>query len=93
MLFRSSRYTIKGIKTSDADELRKKIDLRAGSIFTENMRSMTINTIRNYYIDKGFLAAKVYVVEERDSLLANSVLVRVIIDRGAKIKIEQINFS
>ncbi len=90
---RISRYTIKGIKTSDADELRKKIDLRAGSIFTENMRSMTINTVKNYYIDKGFLSAKVYVVEERDSLLANSVLVRVIIDKGSKVKIEQVNIT
>jgi outer membrane protein insertion porin family len=88
---RISRYTIKGIKTSDADELRKKIDLRAGSIFTENMRSMTINTIKSYYIDKGFLSVNVEVNEVRDSLLTNSVLVRVIIDKGPKVKIEQIN--
>ncbi len=88
---RISRYTIKGIKTTDADELRKKIDLHAGSIFTENMRSMTINTIKNYYVDKGFLGVKVAVLEERDSLLANSVLVKVIIDKGSKVKIEQIN--
>jgi len=90
---RISRYTIKGIKTSDADELRKKIDLRAGSIFTENMRSMTINTVKNYYIDKGFLSVKAYVLEERDSLLANSVLVRVIIDKGSKVKIESITIN
>lgn len=88
---RISRYTIKGIKTSDADELRKKIELHSGSIFTENMRSMTINTIKNYYIDKGFLSVNVNVLEERDTLLANSVLVRVIIDKGNKVKIEQIN--
>lgn len=90
---RISRYTIKGIKTSDADDLRKKIDLRAGSIFTENMRSMTINTVKNYYIDKGFLSVKVNVVEVRDSLLANSVLVRVIIEKGPKVKIEQITIN
>lgn len=88
---RISRYTLKGIKTSDADELRKKIELRSGSIFTDNMRSMTINTIKNYYIDKGFLDAQVYVLEEKDSLLANSVLVRVIVNKGSKVKIEQIN--
>ena len=44
---RISRYSIKGIKTSDADDIKKKIDLRAGSIFTENMRSLTINSIKS----------------------------------------------
>ncbi|MBP6731206.1 MAG: outer membrane protein assembly factor [Chitinophagales bacterium] len=89
---RISRFTIKGIKTSDADDIRKKIDMRTGSIFTENMRSMTINTIRNYYIDKGFLDVKVLVTEEKDSAFAaNSVLVRININKGSKVKIEQIN--
>jgi outer membrane protein insertion porin family len=89
---RISRYTIKGIKTSDADDLRKKIDLHAGSIFTENMRSMTINTIKNYYIDKGFLDINVSVTEERDTAAtANSVLIRVRIEKGSKVKIDQIN--
>lgn len=89
---RISRFTIKGIKTSDADDIRKKIDMRTGSIFTENMRSMTINTIRNYYIDKGFLDVKVQVTEEKDSAFAaNSVLVRININKGSKVKIEQIN--
>src|SRR5688572_28422802 len=36
---RISRYSFKGIKNSDADELKKKLELRAGSIFTDNMRS------------------------------------------------------
>ncbi len=88
---RISRYTIKGIKTSDADDLRKKIDLHNGSIFTENMRSMTINTIKNYYIDKGFLNVRATVLEERDTMFPNSVLIRVNIAKGSKVKIDQIN--
>ena len=88
---RISRYSLKGIKTSDADELKKKLELRAGSIFTDNMRSMTINTVKNYYIDKGFLNTEVTVDEERDSLLVNSVLIRIRVEKGSKVKIDHIN--
>lgn len=89
---RVSRYTLKGLKNSDAEELRKKLDLRAGQIFTENLRSITINTCKNYFIDKGFLAAEVIVEEQPDTLLANSVLVKITIDKGSRVKINQINF-
>src|SRR5688572_16891443 len=34
---RISRYSLRGIKNSESEELRKKLDLRAGQIFTENM--------------------------------------------------------
>lgn len=89
---RVSRYSLKGLKNSDAEELRKKLDLRAGQIFTENLRSITINTCRNYFIDKGFLAAEVTVEEQPDSLLTNSVLVKITIEKGSRVKINQINF-
>ncbi|MFN8321544.1 MAG: POTRA domain-containing protein [Chitinophagales bacterium] len=88
---RISRYSLKGIKTSDADEIKKKIDLRAGSIFTDNMRSLTINAIKNFYIDKGFLNVQVKVDEQKDTLLVNSVLIRISVDKGSKVKINQIN--
>jgi outer membrane protein insertion porin family len=90
---RISRYSLRGVKTSDADDIKKKIDLRAGSIFTENMRSLTINAIKSYYIDKGFLSVNVTVDEHKDTLLANSVLLRINVDKGVKVQIDQINFT
>lgn len=89
---RISRFSFKGIKNSDAEDLRKKLELRAGSIFTENMRSITINTVKSYYVDKGFLSVNVTIDEEKDSLLANSVLVKIRVEKGVKVKIEAINF-
>ena len=78
-------YSLKGIKTSDADDIKKKIDLRLGSIFTENMRSLTINAIKSYFIDKGFLSVNVTITEFKDSSLANSVKLRITVDRGNKL--------
>jgi outer membrane protein insertion porin family len=89
---RMSKYSLKGVKTSDADDIRKKIELRAGSIFTENMRSLTINSIRNYYIDKGFLGVKVDIEERKDTSLPNSITIIIKVDKGNKVKIGDINF-
>ncbi|MCW5907957.1 MAG: outer membrane protein assembly factor [Chitinophagales bacterium] len=89
---RVSRYSLKGLKNSESEDLRKKLDLRAGQIFTENLRSITINTCKNYFIDKGFLSVDVKVEEQPDTLLSNSVLVRITIDKGSRVKINRISF-
>ena len=91
---RISKYSIsgKGIKTADVDDLKKKLELRAGNIFTENMRSLTVNTIKNYYVDKGFHSVKVFIKEVRDTILPNSVILKITIEKGDKVQIDQINF-
>jgi outer membrane protein insertion porin family len=88
---RVSRYSLKGLKNGESEELRKKLDLRAGQIFTENLRSITINTCKNYFTEKGFLATEVNVEEVPDTLLTNSIIVKIGIKKGARVKIDQIN--
>lgn len=87
---RLSRYSIEGVKKSDVDELRKKLNLRSGSIFTENDRVNSINTIKKFYVEKGFYNTNVLITEQQDSLLENSILVKMTIDRGDKVKINRI---
>lgn len=89
---RISRYSIKGIKNSESEELRKKLDLRAGQIFTDNLRSLTVNTCKTFFIDKGFLGVQVDITGTTDSLLANSVLVKINVRKGEKVKINHIAF-
>lgn len=86
-------FTFPGLKTSDVDELRKKIPIHGGSIYTENVRSQTINIIKNYYIDKGFLNTDVRILEIVDSSMPNSVRLKILVNKGAKVKIEQINIT
>jgi outer membrane protein insertion porin family len=88
---RISKYTIKGIKNTEAEELRKKLELRSGSIFTENARMLAINTIRTYYVDKGFLNVEVKISEDKDTVLNNSIIPRIVIDKGPRVKIDHIN--
>lgn len=90
---RISRYNLKGIKSSDVEELRKKLDVRAGSIFTDNIRRTSVHQIKQYFIDKGYLNVEVEVREKRDSVLKNSVNVQYFIDKGTLVKILAINIE
>ncbi len=90
---RLSRYNIKGIKSADVEDLRKKLDVRAGSIFTENIKRTSVHQIKKYYIDKGYLNVDVEVKEKHDTALQNSVTVQYYIDKGPLVKIKEINIE
>jgi len=90
---RISRYTIKGVKSGDLEEVRKKIDLRAGSILTESVKAQAANALKTYFIDKGYLNTTVEVTEKRDSLIPNSVKVELWVDKGQRVKINYITFD
>ncbi len=90
---RISRYNVKGVKSGDLEELKKKIDLRAGSILTESVKSQASTAVKAFYIDKGYLNTIVEVREKKDSLIPNSVKVELWVDKGQRVKINYINFS
>lgn len=90
---RLSRYSISGIKNGEVDDLREKINLRAGSIFTESDEINTTNIIKKYFIDKGYYQTQITINQKPDSLLENSTLVGIEIDKGSKVKINTINID
>jgi outer membrane protein insertion porin family len=90
---RVSRYNIKGVKSSDVEELKKKMEVRAGSIFTDNAKRTSIHQIRQYYIDKGYLNVRVEIKEKPDTILRNSVNVQYFVDKGPLVKIQAINID
>ncbi|MBP6515711.1 MAG: outer membrane protein assembly factor [Chitinophagales bacterium] len=90
---RLSRYNIKGVKNSDLDELKKKLDVRAGSIFTDNIKMTSVHQIKQYFIDKGYLNTQVEVRELRDTVFKNSVHVQYFVDKGEIVKIKEITFE
>lgn len=94
---RLARFNFVGVKSKikkgEEDELRDKIKLIGGRVLTENLKSNTINIIKNHYKDKGFLNAKVTLVELPDTLLPNSVILEIRIEKGAKVKIGSITFD
>jgi outer membrane protein insertion porin family len=87
---RLAKYEFEGIKKSDGDNVREKIDLRAGTVVTQNALNNAIATIKEYYTEKGFYNASVKVNQTPDVLNQNMVILSFNIDRGPRIKIEEI---
>lgn len=87
---RLSRFQFEGVKGADLDELRKKLNITAGQIITENLKYIIHKTVTDYYKDKGYLTCIVNVTEGEDSILINSKLLTIAVDKGPKVKINQV---
>lgn len=89
---RLSRFSFKGIKKSEADDIRDIIKLVKGTQVTENVIMSSKKSINDYFIDKGFRNIEVDIIEEEDTLIANSIILTFDIKKNSKIKIEDIVF-
>lgn len=88
---RLSKFSFKGIKKSEADDIREKISIVANDVVTENVLIRTNNIIRNHFIDKGFLNTEVNIDQVRDTARANSVSLVIKVDKGNRVRIKNIN--
>ncbi len=92
---RLARYSYSGVKKSKHDDLNDAVTghLHKGGIVTENVKVNAKTAIRSYFIDKGFLDTKVEVREVSDTILQNAIKLVFDIDKGEKVKIEDIIFT
>jgi outer membrane protein insertion porin family len=92
---RLSKHSFQGTKKSYHEDLNEEVDkfLLKGGIVTENVKVNAKEGIEDYFIGKGFLDASVTVKEVPDSSRINSVALIFDIDRGPKIKIDDIEFE
>lgn len=88
-----SKYYIKGLKRRKQDDLREELDLSSGIIVTENLIVNTENIAKNFFIQDGFLNASVEVIKRPDTTRSNSVILGILVDRGNKVKIADIEFN
>ena len=61
-----------------------------GPLFSEICITIKINTIRNYFIKKGFLNTEVNIKQERDTTITNSVILTIDINKNLKVKLDNI---
>jgi len=90
---RLSRFTFKGTKKAESDDLRDKIKLTSGRVVTDALIKNTQLAIKKFYMDKGFLNAKVNLVQIEDSAIYNGVVLRIEVNKGRKVKIDQIDID
>ena len=90
---RLAGFKFKGVsKKSEADEIRKKVHLITGKIVTDQLIGNTKNIVKDYYKDKGYFGAKVDVKTEEDKLSKNKVALTIIVDKGEKVRVQDVVF-
>ncbi len=90
-----NEITIQGVKKGKIEQLKKDNNLSKGVKVTENLITTTRNYITNKYKKDGFLNTKVTVNTKPviDSIEKSRVDVLVFIDKGEKVKIDNIIFN
>ncbi|UZR93515.1 outer membrane protein assembly factor BamA [Chondrinema litorale] len=90
---RFSRIMFEGVPKGQRQTLEDKIKLIRGRVVTDALVKNTTNTLKNHYIEKGFKNVDVTIVPQKDTVLSNSVILKVIIDKKSKVKINEIKFE
>ena len=92
---RLSQFKFKGKKVSKSDitEIKSKLKLMRGKVLTENLINNCIQTIKEYYINKGFFNIQVGYLTTRDTSTINSESLIFNITKGQKIKIKEIKIK
>ena len=90
---RMSRYSFSGVSKSEADQLRDDLDLYSGKIITEALKVKVKKISKNYFIGKGFLKAQASIITSNDTLVNNSKILKINIEKGERFKINEITFD
>ena len=90
---RVSAWSYRGVKKSEQDDLKEKLNLKRGGELSEYVISSSTGVIKNYYKEKGFNNAKVNVITVEDSVINNAVRVTFDVDRGKKVKVRTITYE
>jgi outer membrane protein insertion porin family len=82
-----SRFKFVGINRREADKLREEISLYSGKTITENLVFNTQNKIKGFYREKGYYGIQVDIHRQVDTLMNDSEMFTIHVDKGNKIKI------
>ncbi len=84
------KFSFKNIRKTEADDLREELGIVKGNAVNKNVLMRSENIINQHFIDKGFLNVNTTIKQQRDSLTPNLVTLIFDINKGSKVKINQI---
>jgi len=90
---RLNEIIIKGLKKSDKEDIKKKLDVLRGKPITDALKLNVKNTIADQFEEKSYLRPIIDIVEKKDEGLINSSSIIVNVDKGNKVKINEITFN
>ncbi len=90
---RMSKFSFQGIRKSEADDIRDKINLTRGDVVTDHLLIKTRKIIEEHYAEKGFLSAEVNIIEVPDPKADNFEDLVINIKKKRKVKILEIDIE
>lgn len=90
---RLGKFTFKGVKNGESEDLKEKVGLTAGRIVTENSRINAREAIAKFYTEKGYRNVAIDIQETPSKNIQNSVDLIFLVNKGSKVKIGDIFIS
>ncbi len=87
---RISGIEFNGVTHGQESELKDKIGLKYNRMLTEAYKVDMKEKVRAYYANKGFMNVSTEIVERKDPKLSNTVILTLNVNRGQKVKINQV---
>ncbi|MGA0557826.1 outer membrane protein assembly factor BamA [Larkinella sp. VNQ87] len=84
------KVTFVGIRKSEQDALKDKVKLNLGRLISNTLIKNTQLSVKKYFVEKGFLNTKVKIISVPTDSTRNQATMRVSIDKGSKVKINNI---
>ena len=88
-----SHFKFRGIPKREADKLREELDLFSGKTITENLLFQTDAKIRGYFREKGFYSIAADITRIKDTIMNDSEIFVINIERGEKVGIKEIQLE
>lgn len=88
-----SRFRFTGINRREADKIREEITLFSGKTITENLVFATQNQIKGYFREKGHYSVEVDIQRQVDTLMNNSEIFVIDVQKNPKVKIGKLTFA
>ena len=90
---RVSRWTYSGVKSGERKDLQERLNLRPGREFSDYVKSTSVDIIKRYYKEKGYLLCDVDVQVQKDTMIRSAIRVNFDVKKGTKVRIKDINFT
>ena len=90
---RLSRIEISGINKTQQGEINDDLTLIKGQIVDETLINRARLTVKDFFVDKGFLNVAIDVQQQPDTVLNNSIVLKLDVDKGSKVAIKRIDFE
>lgn len=87
---RLTKFSLKGINKTEADNIREKLNLTRGDVVTESLLMSAKHRIKEHFRDKGFLDTEVDIKQIADTSRPNNVILEIDINKNNRLRINKI---